>query len=57
MTKKSDFKSRRYKQADANVKAGDYSKAMQALMKVDAKVDLNKVEKAIMECLMKLLQR
>ena len=31
LDKKLDFRSRRYKRADDNVRAGDFSKAMQAL--------------------------
>merc|ERR1711991_757066 len=49
MDKKFDFRSRCYKCADDNVRAGDFSKAMEALTKVDAKVNLNNVEKAINE--------
>ena len=47
LTKRLDFASRRYKQADDNMRSGDYAKAMQSLMKVDAEVNLNNVEKAI----------
>ena len=49
--KKYDFKSRRHREADRSVRAGDYGKAMQALLKVDAKVKLQGVEDIIMESL------
>ena len=49
--RKYDFKSRRSREADRNVRAGDYGKAMQALLKVDAKVNLEGVEDVIMESL------
>ena len=49
--RKYDFRSRCYREADRNVRAGDYGKAMQALLKVDAKVNLEGVEDVIMESL------
>ena len=51
LDKKFDFRSRCYKRADDNVRAGDFSKAMEELTKVDAKVNLNNVEKVINESL------
>ena len=33
LNKKYDFKSRRHKQADLNVRNGDYSKAMESLLR------------------------
>ena len=49
LNKKRDFKSRRHKQADLNVRGGDYSKAMESLLKVDSKVSLSAIESAIKE--------
>ena len=48
LSRKFDFRSRCY-----NVKAGNYSKAMQLLLKVDAKVNLNTIEQTMKESLPK----
>ena len=44
-----DFKSRRRREADRNVKADDYGKATQALLKVDKKVSLEGATDVVME--------
>ena len=49
MTRKYDFLSRCHKQADDNMRAGDYSKAMQSLLKVDAKINVNNIEQIVAE--------
>ena len=54
--RKYDFKSRCYREADRSVRAGDYGKAMQALLKVDAKVNLEGVEDVIMEFAAKVFE-
>ena len=36
INRKYDFAARRNREADRNVKAGDFGKAMQALLKIDA---------------------
>ena len=43
MDKKRDFTSRRHKQADKNVMSGDYARAMQALLRVNSRVNLDEI--------------
>ena len=47
MDKKHDFTSRRHKQADKNVMSGDSARAMQALLRVNSRVNLDEIESAI----------
>ena len=51
MDKKHDFASRRHKQADKSVMSGDYAKAMQSLLRVNSKVNLDAIEKTIRDSL------
>ena len=51
INRKYDFAARRNREADRNVKAGDFGKAMQALLKIDAKVNLENVEATIQDSL------
>ena len=46
LSRRHEFASRRHSEADKSVRSGDYSKATQALLKVDAKTSLANVEKA-----------
>ena len=51
LEKKYDFRSRCYKEADKNVVSGDYSRAMQSLLKIDSKVNLGAIENTIKDSL------
>ena len=47
MDRRYDFRSRCYKEADKNVISGDYSKAMQSLLKIDSRVNLGAIKNTI----------
>jgi len=41
LSKRYDFQSRRHRQADINVRNGDYSKAMESLLRINSKVNFS----------------
>ena len=49
LVRRYDFRSRRYKEADKSVEvvSGDYSKAMQSLLKIDSRVNLGAIKNTI----------
>ena len=51
LDKKYDFISRCYSQADKSVRNGDYANAMQSLLKIDSRVNLETIEDTIKESL------
>ena len=51
LDRKYDFLSRCYNQADKNVISGDYAKAMQSLLKINSRVNLETIEKTIKDSL------
>ena len=51
LNKRLDFQSRRHRQADVDIRNGDYAKAMESLLRVNSKINFSAIENVINESL------